>query len=79
MRTLRVLGCVAALTVGAFAQTTSTISISGNAFLTGGTGYGLNGTTTITGLGTAILSGSGQIDNSLLTGQSSGSIPGTLR
>ncbi|MEO8097373.1 MAG: hypothetical protein ABI811_06690 [Acidobacteriota bacterium] len=68
------------LAAPAFSQTAVTVALSGNAFITTGTNFGLNGTATLSGTGlsgTAILSGAGNLDR-LISGQSSGAVNATF-
>lgn len=67
-----------ALAASALAQTPLALNISANAALTGSTTYAFNGTGTITGLGTAILSGGGSFDPALLSGTVAGILPGSF-
>jgi len=74
LRTLLFLGLAATT----WAQTPLSITLSANSALTGANSFAFSGTANITGLGSATLSGGGQIDNSLLSGQVTGAIPGTF-
>lgn len=65
------------LAISTLAQSPLTVNFTANAGLTGATSYSFNGTGSITGLGTATLSGGGAVDASLLTG-AVGIIPGSF-
>jgi hypothetical protein len=62
----------------ALAQSPANLTLSGNAALTAGNGFAMNGTGTVTGLGSAVLSGAGTVDNAVLSGQKSGPILGSF-
>ncbi|MEO5925869.1 MAG: hypothetical protein ABIR70_18770 [Bryobacteraceae bacterium] len=66
------------LAASAFAQTPLTLNFTATAALTGTTSYAFSGTASITGLGTAALSGAGALDGSLLSGGTTGVIPGSF-
>ena len=74
LRTLLFLGLAATM----WAQTPLSITLSANSALTGANSFAFAGTANITGLGSATLSGGGQIDSNLLSGQVTGAIPGTF-
>ena len=78
MRRIHILMCFLVVALIAAGQTPANLTLSGNAVLTGGNGFAINGTGTITGLGSAVLSGAGSVSNSLLSGQTTGPIPGTF-
>lgn len=59
------------------AQTLS-LTLTGTAGRTTGNGFSMNGSATITGLGAAVLSGAGLLDDGLISGQTSAPIPGSL-
>jgi len=60
------------------AATAATITLTGNASLVGTNNFAVVGTGLISGLGSAVLSAAGNINNSILSGQTSGPILGTF-
>jgi hypothetical protein len=79
MRSIQIFACLYIAALAAFAQGTNvTLSVQGNAALTGTNAFAVTGSGSITGYGTAVLSVAGTVDESVTSGQTAGPIPGTF-
>ena len=78
MRLMQFLTCFLVIALTAVAQTPATLTLSGSSALTSGNGFAMNGTGTITGLGSAVFSGAGTVDANIISGQTSGPILGSF-
>ncbi len=77
MNSLKVAASLQLLCSAGFAQNVG-LTFTGNAARTSGTGFSMSGSASITGLGSAVLSGAGVLTQALIDGQNTEPIPGSF-